>query len=117
MTRYTNNTVKNIHTDQKLHMIEGSCWMCLPENQLTARLKIIQLTDNSEKILLYLAANQLQLPLCVAVASIRSKGVVGQERLGTAFPHLFHVLFYNEFKAVLKWLDFWERSQLPTLFC
>jgi len=25
MTRYTNNTVNNIHTVQKLHMIEGSC--------------------------------------------------------------------------------------------
>jgi len=25
MTRYTNNTVNNIHTDQKMHMIEGSC--------------------------------------------------------------------------------------------
>jgi len=74
-------------------MIEGSCWMCLLENQLTARLKIIQLTDNSEKILLDLAANQLQLPLCVAVASTGSRGVVGKEHLGTAFPHLFHVLF------------------------
>jgi len=37
MTRYTNNTVNNIHTDQKFHMIEGSCWMCLLENQLIAR--------------------------------------------------------------------------------
>jgi len=37
MTRYTNNTANNIHTNQKLHMIEGSCWMCLLENQLTAR--------------------------------------------------------------------------------
>ena len=92
MTRYTNNTVKNIHTDQKWHMIEGSCWVCLLEDQLTARLKIVQLTDNIEKILLYLAANQLHLPLCVAVASIGSRGVVGQEGLGTAFPHLFHVL-------------------------
>ena len=53
-------------------MIEGSCWMCLLENQLTGRLKIIQLTDNSEKILLDLAANQLQLPHCVPVASIDS---------------------------------------------
>ena len=69
--------------------------MCQLENQLTARLKIVglQQTDNSEKILLDLAANQLQLPLCVAIASIGSRGVVGQERLGTAFPHLFHVLF------------------------
>jgi len=25
-------------------MIEGSCWMCLLESQLIARLKIIQLT-------------------------------------------------------------------------
>jgi len=76
-------------------MIEGSCCMCQLENQLTARLKIVglQQTDNSEKILLDLAANQLQLPLCVAIASIGSRGVVGQERLGTAFPHLFHVLF------------------------
>jgi len=82
-------------------MIEGSCWTCLLENQLTARLKIIQLTGNGEKILLDLAAKQLQLPLCVAVAMIGSRGVVGQERLGTAFPHLFHVLFQNEFKAVL----------------
>jgi len=74
-------------------MIEGSCWICQLENRLTCRLKIIQLTDNSEKILLDLAANQLKLPLCVAVASAGSRGVVGQERLGMAFPHLFHVLF------------------------
>jgi len=44
MTYYTNNTENNIHTDQTLHMIEDSCWMCLLENQLIARLKIIQLT-------------------------------------------------------------------------
>jgi len=43
MTRYTNNTVNSIHTDQKIAH-EGSCWMCLLENQLTAKLKIIQLT-------------------------------------------------------------------------
>jgi len=53
--------------------------MCLLENQLTARLKIIQLTDNSKKTLLDLVANQLQLPLCVTVPSIGSRGVVGQE--------------------------------------
>jgi len=29
MTRFTNNTENNIHTDQKFHMIEGSWWMCL----------------------------------------------------------------------------------------
>jgi len=50
-------------------------------------------TANSEKILLDLAANQLQLPFCVTVASIGSRGVVGQERLGTAFPHILYVLF------------------------
>jgi len=43
--------------------------------------------------MLDLATNQLKLPLCVAVASIGSRGAVGQERVGTAFPHLFHVLF------------------------
>ena len=44
LTHNTNNTENNIHTDQTLHMIEDSCWMCLLENQLIARLKIIQLT-------------------------------------------------------------------------
>jgi len=44
MTRYTNNTENNIHTEKKLHMMEGSCWMCLLEIQITARLEIIQLT-------------------------------------------------------------------------
>jgi len=56
------NTVNNIHTDQKLHMIEGSCWMCRLENQL------LQLLD--------LEANQLKLELCVAVASNGSRGEV-----------------------------------------
>ena len=32
MTCYTNNTPNNIR--KTLHMIEGSCWMCLLENQL-----------------------------------------------------------------------------------
>jgi len=54
--------VNNIHTDQKLHMIEGSCWMCRLENQL------LQLLD--------LEANQLKLELCVAVASNGSRGEV-----------------------------------------
>ena len=31
---------------------------------------------------------------------------MGWERVGTAFPHLLHVLFQNEFKAALKWLFF-----------
>jgi len=46
MTHYTNNnTENNIHTDEKkLHMIEGSYWNSLLENQLTARLKMLQLT-------------------------------------------------------------------------
>jgi len=35
-----------------------------------------------------------------------TRGVVGREGVGTAFPHLFHVLLQNELKAVLKWLFF-----------
>ena len=46
---------------------------------------------------------------------------MGRERVGTAFPHLFHVcmstslntpslLFQNELEAVLKRLDFLVRS-------
>jgi len=38
---------------------------------------------------------------------------VGQECVGTAFTHLFQVLLWNEFKAVLKWLGFWV---VPTPF-
>jgi len=67
MARYRNNTVNNIHTDQKLHMIECSCWMCLLAKQLTAIF-----SSKSAKI-----------------ATLYSMGVVGQ---GTAIPHLFHVL-------------------------
>jgi len=34
------------------------------------------------------------------------RGVVRRERVGTAFPHFFHVLLWKELKAVLKWLLF-----------
>jgi len=47
---------------------------------------------NSEKIRLDSAANQLKWQLCVAIASIGNRGVVGQERVGTLFPDRFHVL-------------------------
>jgi len=36
--------------------------------------------------------------------------VVGRDRVGTAFPHLFRVLLWNCFEAVLKLLFFWMRS-------
>jgi len=42
-----------------------------------------------------------------------SKGVVRRERVGTAFPRLFHVLLQNVFEAVLKWLAF---GSVPTYF-
>ena len=41
-------------------------------------------------------------------------GVMGRERVGTAFPHLFHVLFQNEFEAVSQLLFF---GCVPTPFC
>jgi len=37
------------------------------------------------------------------------RGVVGRELVGTAFPHLFHVLFQSEFEAVSKEAIFWVR--------
>jgi len=40
------------------------------------------------------------------------RDVVGQEHVGTAFPHIFYVLLYNEFEAVLIWLVFWLRSHI-----
>ena len=33
-------------------------------------------------------------------ADLKQWGVVGRERVGTAFPQIFHVLFQNEFEAV-----------------
>jgi len=36
-----------------------------------------------------------------------SKGVVRWERMGTAFPHLFHVSHQNKFEAALKRLVLW----------
>jgi len=42
--------------------------------------------------------------------SLPISGVVGQERVGSAFPHLFHVLLQNEFGTVLKWQDVWMCS-------
>jgi len=44
MTHYTNSIENTFIQTKKLHMIEGICWMCLVENQLLARLKILQLT-------------------------------------------------------------------------
>jgi len=41
---------------------------------------------------------------------VTTRGVVGRERVGTAFPHLIHVLLWNEWDAVSKWLFFWMRS-------
>jgi len=41
MTHYTNNTENAAYVqNKKLHMIEGSCWMCLLKNKLTPSLKI-----------------------------------------------------------------------------
>jgi len=37
MTHYTNNTERKFIQTKQLHVIEGSCWMCLLENQQTAR--------------------------------------------------------------------------------
>jgi len=37
------------------------------------------------------------------VLSCLCRGVVGRERVGTAFPHLFHVFLQNEFEAAVKW--------------
>jgi len=41
-----------------------------------------------------------------SVSRAVSRGVVWRERVGTAFPHLFHVLLQNESEAVLKRLFF-----------
>jgi len=38
----------------------------------------------------------------VSRMSIMIRGVVGWERVGTAFPHLFYVLLSNDLEAVLK---------------
>jgi len=35
-----------------------------------------------------------------------NRSVVGRVRVGTAFPHLFHVLLQNELEAV--WEPLWE---------
>ena len=37
---------------------------------------------------------------------------MGQERVGTAVPDLFHVFLYNEYEAVLKWLFFGSVAKL-----
>jgi len=42
-----------------------------------------------------------------------SRGVVGRERVGTAFPHLFHVLLEYELEAVKNCLFF---GCVPTPF-
>jgi len=42
------------------------------------------------------------------------QGVVWRERVGRAFPHLFHVSFQSEFEAVSKWRFF---GYVPTAFC
>jgi len=46
---------------------------------------------------------------------ITTRDIAGRERVGTAFPHLFHVLLRNEFEAALKWLVF--LGAFPHLFC
>jgi len=43
-----------------------------------------------------------------------SRGKAGRERVGTAFPHLFHFLIWNELEAVLKW-QFMDA--FPHFFC
>ena len=43
---------------------------------------------------------------CYAIYILVRRGVVGRERVGTAFLHLFHVLLKNEQGAVSKWLFF-----------
>jgi len=46
--------------------------------------------------------------LCKTLTHTRiSRGTVGLESVGTAFPHVFEVLLQNDFEAALKWLVFW----------
>ena len=47
---------------------------------------------------------------CSITKYIISRCVVGQERVGAAFPHLFHVLLEIELEAVSKRLVFWVCS-------
>ena len=54
--------------------------------------------------------NTLSLKILTLCGCMVRRDVVGRESVGTAFPHLFHVLLQNESKAVLKWLCFWMRS-------
>jgi len=44
---------------------------------------------------------------------LSSRGVVGRERVGITFPHLFHILLFNGFEGVLKRLCF---GCVPTPF-
>ena len=46
----------------------------------------------------------------VAISCVLGTGVVPVN--ASAFPHLFHVLLWNEFEAVSKWLDFRVLSQI-----
>jgi len=68
----------------------------------------IFLTDPANQIW-WRALNQpYHLAKCTSLGLLR--GVLGQERVGTTFPHLFPYLLYNELKSVLKWPFFWIRS-------
>ena len=42
--------------------------------------------------------------LAQIIMPLTIRGAVRRERVGTAFPHLFHVLLWNELEAVSKWL-------------
>ena len=52
--------------------------------------------------------------LCCNVECVLLRGVVGRENVGTAFPHLFHVLLWNELYVILN--GYFVRC-VPTLFC
>jgi len=51
---------------------------------------------------------------CRNVECVLLRGVVGRESLETAFPHLIHVLLWNELYVILNGCFF---RCVPTLFC